>query len=529
MKSLLTISLIVTLALNTTTYGQDHRLKVTDIQQNALTFSWENAPEGDIILKYGLTPDFELGITNKLELTGLNDATFYYVQAQSVSRSNYQETAVQLFSTASRSAGDITVYFNQSVDNNASTLTDAIQVAAFEDTIVAYIDRAQNTLDMANYNTGSLAIVNAVNAAEGRGVIVRYIAADNTGTNNDELTNLSASIPMIQRPSDGEVMHNKFIIRDAADAAKAAVLTGSTNHTNNSCHNDFNNIVIVEDQSLALAYETEFEEMWGSTGNTPNLSNAKFGDDKTDNTPHNFSIGGVPVELYFSPSDGTTSKIETAVLSADTDMQFALLTYTNNDLGDAVETIHNAGVDVKGIIENSFYFGSEYSGLQSAGVDVYSHATTLWFLHHKYGIVDANNAGSDPLVITGSHNWTNSAEDDYDENTLIIHDAEIANMYYEEFMARYAEMAGTNVIDEIATTDLSFFPNPTAGPVTINLKQTHKDVTIAVTDIIGKVITTKRFGTTNTANIELNASPGIYLFEVYSKDEKLATLKITRT
>ncbi len=334
----------------------------------------------------------------------------------------------------------IKVYFNHPVNNSASSIADAIYISHFEDTVVAYIDRIQSTLDIAIYSTESLPIVNAINAAQARGVVVRYIAAANTGTNNSELSSLSASIPMIQRPDDGEVMHNKFLIMDIADPLQATVMTGSANHSNNSLHNDWNNMVIIQDQTLALAFKTEFEEMWGSTGPQPNTANSKFGAAKTDNTPHQFVIDGIPVELYFSPSDGTTSHIVTAVNSANTDMQFAMLTFINNDLGDAVIARHQAGVDVKGIIENIYYIGSEYSSLVSAGVNVLSHFTTLYFMHHKYGIVDANNITSDPLVITGSHNWTSSAETDYDENTLIIHSAEIAGMYFEEFTQTFDNM-----------------------------------------------------------------------------------------
>ena len=370
------------------------------------------------------------------------------------------------------------MYFNNWVDNDASSVADAIYIADFEDSIVAYISRTQHTLDICNYNTGSLPIITAINNAEASGVNVRYIAADNTGTNNDELSNLSASIPIIQRPDDGEVMHNKFIIIDVDYSDFAKVLTGSVNHTDNSCHEDYNNMVILYDQALALAYEIEFEEMWGSSGDIPNESNAKFGDEKTDNTPHSFNIGGIPVELYFSPSDGTTEKIENAILTANTDMQFAVLTFINNDLGDAVIDIYDAGVDVKGIIENVYYFGSEYNGLQSAGVDVHSHFSEPYMFHHKYGIIDANNISSDPLVITGSHNWTNSAEDDYDENTLIIHDAEIANMYYEEFVARYADITGTDNNIENISDLICISPNPSNSHINIQAKHIIENITI---------------------------------------------------
>ena len=59
---------------------------------------------------------------------------------------------------------------------------------------------------------------------------------------------------------------------------------------------------------------------------------------------------------------------------------------------------------------------------------------------------------SDPLVITGSHNWSTAAETNNDENTIIIHDANIANQFYQEFYMRMSELATAevsyNCIDE---------------------------------------------------------------------------------
>ena len=39
--------------------------------------------------------------------------------------------------------------------------------------------------------------------------------------------------------------------------------------------------------------------MWGGV----------FGSNKEDNTPHLFNVNGSEIELYFSPSDQTTSRI----------------------------------------------------------------------------------------------------------------------------------------------------------------------------------------------------------------------------
>jgi phosphatidylserine/phosphatidylglycerophosphate/cardiolipin synthase-like enzyme len=268
---------------------------------------------------------------------------------------------------------------------------------------------------------------------------------------------------------------------------------------------------------LAIAYKTEFEEMWGSNNNSPNAANAKFGADKTDNTSHIFNIDGILVELYFSPSDGTTAHIANAISSANNDMKFAMLTFINNDLGDAVIDIHNAGVDVKGIIENILYFGSEYNSLLDAGVDVLSHFTTSYFFHHKYAVIDATNPESNPCVITGSHNWTNSAEDDYDENTLIIHDAEIAGMYLEEFMARYADMTATFIAKYQEETSI-FYPNPTSDFICWN--NNMKLVSVEIQTLSGKSVFNCKKPSSNKISIN-NIPNGMYIITAKTEIETL--------
>lgn len=475
MKKLFSLVLFALLATNSLI--SNNNLIITKSESDALLFNWESKNQNNCYLQYGLTPALELGQIKGMQLINLEPATIYYVRAFCKKEGVYEFSETGIFSTSSKSPGEIRVYFNHWCDNNASSIANAIWTENFEDTIIAYINSAQSSLDICNYSTGSLPIVAAINNAYSRGVTVRYIAAANTGTNNDEIDQLSTSIPFIQRPDDGEVMHNKFIIKDLSDSDNAAVLTGSTNHTYNSCHDDYNNLVIIFDQALANAYKTEFEEMWGSNTNTPNPSNAKFGADKTDNTPHSFNIGGIPIELYFSPSDATTSHIESAIRTANTNLEFAMLTFIHDDLGDACVDLQSSGVEVKGIIENILYWGSEYNNLLDGEVDVLSHMTEANFFHHKYAVIDATNPASSPLVITGSHNWTNSAEEDYDENTLIIYDAEIAGMYYEEFMARYSEMTGTNIYVNNADK-LCIYPNPITEFFQIRCSILPKKVTI---------------------------------------------------
>ena len=102
-------------------------------------------------------------------------------------------------------------------------------------------------------------------------------------------------------------------------------------------------------------------------------------------------------------------------------------------------------------------------------MNVKSHQGIPNQLHHKYAIIDAGPnsiAAADPIVLTGSHNWSTNAEVNSDENTLIIHDHVIANIYLQEFTQRFNELSSTEVIEE--SIDISIYPNPTSEMIRIS-------------------------------------------------------------
>lgn len=198
-----------------------------------------------------------------------------------------------------------------------------------EDTIISRINLANTTLDIAVWDNGSANIISAINAAYTRGVQVRYISSSNSL--NSAMNGLNVAIPVLERQSLTNTMHNKFVIVD-----NSILMTGSMNFGLGSMYDDYNNFIIINNSALALNYLTEFNEMWGGSGVQPNITLSKFGADKTDNTIHNFTIASIPVESYFSPSDGTTAKIINAINSANHTLEFATFTFNNNDIGDAV-------------------------------------------------------------------------------------------------------------------------------------------------------------------------------------------------
>jgi phosphatidylserine/phosphatidylglycerophosphate/cardiolipin synthase-like enzyme len=404
---------------------------------------------------------------------------------------------------------------------------------ALEAAIINRINNATTSIDASIYNINRTTIVEALTNAYNNGVQVRYVTDDETG--NLALQNPTPPFPVIKGNIDG-LMHNKFFVFDADSEDESWVIMGSTNMTEQNLANDFNNMVAIQDQSLAKTYTKEFQEIWGSDGPNPGIFNVKFGVDKSDDTPHLFNINGMTVESYFSPTDNTSIGIGGAISTANDDFQFAVLTFTNNELGNAVLNAHNAGVDVRGIIDNINDQGSEYQYLLDNGVNVSPDNTTVQ-THHKYCIVDATNPASDPQVVTGSHNWSASADTRNDENTLIFHDADIANIFLQEFEARWCEAtAGSNCvtssteINGIDGFEATVFPNPAVDQSTIKMEvETQNDVIINVWDFNGRMLQSTILRDVQgevTEQLFLNGMPSGTYIVTFKIDDKISSRKL---
>ena len=474
----------------------------TNLGTDGFTVSWKTNEMGSTVLKYGTTTDMnsEMSVpgnttNHSVTLTGLDPAEFYYVQAVSDNGSSMINSAVKYYSTASTSTGTMRIYFNSDVDGSFSNgnYPTATTPGELEAAILNKINAAESTIDVSVYNNNRTTIVAALTEAYNNGIQVRYIADDETA--NLALADPTPPFPVIKGNVGSPLMHNKFLVIDAESVDKSWVIMGSTNFTSQNLSEDYNNMMMIQDHALAKAYTIEFEEMWGSDGPDPGIFNLKFGESKEDNTPHLFLINGATVESYFSPSDNTSVAIANAIATADTDLQFALLTFTKNELGTAVRDAHDDNVDVRGIIDNINDQGSEYDWLVSQGVDVIPDNTSKQ-THHKYAIIDATNVNSDPKVITGSHNWSNSADVRNDENTLIIQDANVANIFLQEFEARWCEAtSGTNCVTN--TQDLTGIdgfavqvnPNPARENLNLQLSlEQSSDLVIKLWTMEGRIL-----------------------------------------
>ena len=425
----------------------------------------------------------------------------------------------------------IIAYFNHPVATNFSHGTNAVYLnGTIGDTLVAYINRAKYSLDIAIYEisqtSGMADVVGALNAAQTRGVAIRVIY-DGKVNSSTSITSLNAAIPRLASPSTSayNIMHNKFMIIDAgsANAADAIVWTGSFNWTQLMFTGDYNNALILQDQPLAQAYVAEFNQMWGSSTATPNSTNSKFGPYKTATTAHTFTIDGHQVDLYFSPSDGTNNQIIAAIQTADKELFFGVYTFTESTNASDIATKYNtSGYTVKGIMDQysvGYAAATTLTPVMGSNLKIYNSGSTVY--HNKMMIVDPDYPALDPLVLTGSHNWSNTADTKNDENMIIVHDSTLANIYLQSFAQNFIDMGGfitpvpwgPSGVDVISESYVSIYPNPTTGMISIQTAQSN--VTIELTDISGHLLMSREAEANTSTEFSLaNFDSGVYLVRV---------------
>ncbi|MBX3103174.1 MAG: T9SS type A sorting domain-containing protein [Bacteroidetes bacterium] len=505
-----------------------------NLSTTGFSVSFTTKNNGNTRIQYGLTEALEMGTledntpktTHSLPLAGLTPGTLYYVRCFSVDAQDDTSFAgIQVMGTVSNSTGTMRAYFCKDVatEHASSTGNTAVNStsAGVRDTVVNLINRATGTLDIAIYNFNNAQIVDALNAAKQRGVYVRVVGNGDIMSSNWDALNTDEKYKT--PPTRDGIMHNKFIIvdADATDAGKPELLTGSLNYTDENINDYANNIVIIQDQTLARAYTLEFEEMLAGS----------YGAAKKDNTPKEFLIGGKRVELYMSPTDKVNDIILKEINRADQNLYINTMLCTRPNIGSAIASAHSrlgAGNVWVVIGEESgdvgvSVFNTIRSGLGSqARVWDDGNNSMTYLIHHKYMLVD-HGTSSDPFVLTGSHNWSNSANTINDENTLIIHDADLADIYYQEMRARMWNLGMAPATRQSITEHLALrlYPNPAAHTATLELvPRTAQATTLEFLSVAGQVISRRDLGllhTPQTLTLDLAGLPqGLYLVRVHT-------------
>jgi phosphatidylserine/phosphatidylglycerophosphate/cardiolipin synthase-like enzyme len=288
--------------------------------------------------------------------------------------------------------------------------------------LVQAIDQAQRSIDVAVYALNLESVADALRRAGRRGVRVRLVVESDNASEPEVQALLGEGIPVREDRRPG-LMHHKFIVIDESE-----VWTGSMNLTFGAAMHDDNNLVRIASFEVAQDFTREFNEMFEED---------RFGALSLEDTPHaQLTVAGVPLEVFFSPDDDVADRIIGLIDDARVSLEFAAFSLTADSIADRMLAASARGVRVRGVMETtqSVGLGSEYENLRAAGLDVRLDGNPF-NMHHKFLIIDQE------IVVTGSYNFTISAEEHNDENLLVLHDPEIAGAYAKEF-ARIFELAG---------------------------------------------------------------------------------------
>ncbi|QLE51474.1 DUF655 domain-containing protein [Nostoc sp. C057] len=278
----------------------------------------------------------------------------------------------------------------------------------------------------------------------------------------------NAKIPWIDDRADGSagssLMHHKFVIVDnrivIITSANFTLSDTSGDFTNSNTLGNANNLLQIDSPELASLFTEEFNIMWGDgPGGKPD---SRFGLQKPMRSPKKITLNQTTITVQFSPTSPTQSwsnssngLIGKTLDSATKSVDMALFVFSDQRLANILEIRHQQNVQIRALIEPQFAYRPYSEALDMMGValsnkckyEVDNHPwqnpiTTVGvpvlpkgdLLHHKFGVIDSQT------VITGSHNWSDAANNGNDETLVVIENPIVAAHYVREFARLYAKV-----------------------------------------------------------------------------------------
>ena len=275
-----------------------------------------------------------------------------------------------------------------------------------------------------------------------------HLESDQKPLGTDSFVRSLADIAQVKGVTGYRVlMHNKYVVRDA-ESADAAVLTGSSNYTNDSWGLQDNNLLCLRSQQLASYYARDFTDLW---------SRGKIVDSTGSHDTGTVRLSDVPVTIAFTPGESAAvlKEIVGAIAAARNRLYVASVVLSSGPILAALSEAIDRGLPLGGL-----YDGPQMDQVerQWKAANVGADKVNTWqkvarhlvrknsipfdrqnqsqphnFMHNKLVVADQ-------IVVTGSFNLSNHAMGNA-ENVLLIRDAQFAEFYakyIERLMASYA-------------------------------------------------------------------------------------------
>ena len=314
--------------------------------------------------------------------------------------------------------------------------------------MIDLIDSAEVSIDFAVMGFTYEPVVDAFIRAYDRGVKVRMVGDAGHLYNIGYQRLNERQIPMVTG-NDTHIMHNKFMVVDDR------IVFGSTaNWSNTDLRHNINNFFVIDHPGVADDFQAEFAQMFaGAFGNT---KVEKF-------NGRSYQVGDTEIEVWFSPNEDALGRILELVDGAQESVHFMIFAFTKDQIGSSfIELIDrkkqqgdwDSSADpreegftgVAGVIDRSqLHSNGQYhevfrllggdAALRMDGNDNSRQPGDYQAgggrLHSKTMVIDA--FGENPVVISGSFNWSSSATTSNDEYMLVMHGPRVAQAYLKDW------------------------------------------------------------------------------------------------
>jgi phosphatidylserine/phosphatidylglycerophosphate/cardiolipin synthase-like enzyme len=143
-----------------------------------------------------------------------------------------------------------------------------------------------------------------------------------------------------------------------------------------------------------------------------------------------------PAEAWFSPQGGLSLRIASLLESARTSIDICVFTITDDRVAAAISDSARRGINVRIVTddEKSMDRGSDIERFVREGIPVRMDDSPD-HMHNKFAIIDRTR------LMTGSYNWTYSADKHNQENVIVTSDPILLTAFIAEFEKLWRQFA----------------------------------------------------------------------------------------
>jgi len=315
--------------------------------------------------------------------------------------------------------------------------SDAVRV------MIDLIDSADVSIELAVMGFSHADVIAAFERAWDRGVKLKMVGDAGHLNNAGYQLFYERHFPIVTG-NNAHIMHDKFMVVD-----DRFVFASTANWTPTDLENNSNNFVMVDSPLLAADFQAEHEQMWQGV----------FGHDKVEiKNGRSYAVGDTTVEVWFSPNEDALGRMVELVDAAEDRVSFMIFAFTKDQVGSAFIRKHedlvskgrvvdgDLSVGVSGVVDQSqLHSNGQYHEIyrmlgaqiplqldgNDAGRQPGDYQAGGGRLHSKTMVIDPD--GEDPVVITGSFNWSSSATQSNDEFMMVLHGRRVAQLYKDYF------------------------------------------------------------------------------------------------